>query len=138
MNLDFKNNSFDMVCGVSILHHLDYEKALKETYRVLKKGGKIFFTEPNIVNPHMFLAHNISFLRKRMELSPYEIAFTRWQLANVLHGVGFKNIAVKNYDFLHPKVPSWAITQAEKVGSFLEALPVVKEISGSLIVYAEK
>lgn len=137
-NLRLKNNSFNIVCGVSILHHLDYEKALREAYRVLNKGGKIFFTEPNILNPHMFLAHKIGYLRKKMELSPYEIAFTKWQLISTLKKAGFRNITVQNYDFLHPKTPKFAIKFSETIGSILERLPLIKEISGSFIICATK
>ena len=37
--LKFPENSFDIVCGSGILHHLDLEKSMKEIYRVLKSGG---------------------------------------------------------------------------------------------------
>ena len=40
--LSFDDNSLDYVNGISILHHLDYKNALKETYRVLKKGADFF------------------------------------------------------------------------------------------------
>ena len=37
--LDFEDGSFDVVIGSSILHHLNLNPALKEVYRVLKRGG---------------------------------------------------------------------------------------------------
>ncbi len=40
--LPFKNNSFDCVCSMGVLHHTpDTKKALDEVYRVLKPGGRL-------------------------------------------------------------------------------------------------
>ena len=49
--LDFPDNTFDIVFGREILHHLDYEIATKEMARVLKPGGQIVFLEPLGRNP---------------------------------------------------------------------------------------
>lgn len=49
--LDFPDNHFDFVYGVAILHHLDFETALKEIARVTKPGGRILFVEPLRLNP---------------------------------------------------------------------------------------
>lgn len=56
--MSFKNKSFDIVCGTSILHHLQLDKTLKELTRVLKNDGIAIFIEP--------LGHNpaINFYRK--------------------------------------------------------------------------
>jgi len=54
-NLSFSDNNFDTIVGSSILHHLEVNKALSEFHRVLKPGGTLFFTEPNMVNPQVFL-----------------------------------------------------------------------------------
>src|SRR3989344_2016907 len=104
--LDYKDNSIDVVCGISILHHLNTERALKEAYRVLKPGGRLFFTEPNLVNPLVFLGLNLYYLRKKMEFSPDETALLRWNLSSMLEKIGFRKVVVKNYDFLFPLIPS--------------------------------
>lgn len=49
--LDFEDNSFDVVFGKAILHHLDYAVALDEINRVLKPGGTMVFMEPLDMNP---------------------------------------------------------------------------------------
>lgn len=134
----FLNKQFDLVCGVAILHHLNLEPALKEIYRVLKKGGEIFFTEPNLLNPNIFLDLNIKYLRKKMGFSPNEVAFKRWELKRSLKKVGFKNIEVNNIDFLHPLTPVFLIGLVEKVGKLMEKTPLLKEASGSLMIYAQK
>lgn len=45
-NMAFKNETFDLICGVAILHHLDLNKSLSEIRRVLKNGGYALFIEP--------------------------------------------------------------------------------------------
>jgi ubiquinone/menaquinone biosynthesis C-methylase UbiE len=50
-NLEFADESFDMVFGSSILHHLDFVRALDEIQRVLKPQGRILFVEPLDNNP---------------------------------------------------------------------------------------
>lgn len=44
--LDYPTESFDLVAGTDILHHVDIGRALAETLRVLKKGGLAIFHEP--------------------------------------------------------------------------------------------
>jgi len=49
--LDFPDAHFDFVFGVAILHHLEFEVALREIARVTKPGGRILFVEPLRLNP---------------------------------------------------------------------------------------
>ena len=62
-NLEFDNDSFDVVCEGAILHHLDLNKALNEISRVLKPNGKAFFVEAlghNLfINLYRYLTPNL-------------------------------------------------------------------------------
>jgi ubiquinone/menaquinone biosynthesis C-methylase UbiE len=78
---EFKTGSFDFIVGSSCLHHLDVNSALKEFTRLLKPGGGIMFTEPNMMNPQVALIKNVPFIKRRVGDSPDEIAFFRWQIA---------------------------------------------------------
>ena len=49
--MKFEDNSFDIVCGTGILHHLHLHKALRELTRVLNPTGKAIFIEPMGHNP---------------------------------------------------------------------------------------
>ena len=49
--LKFEDGVFDLVIGDGILHHLNFEQALIEVQRVLKKGGVAIFKEPLADNP---------------------------------------------------------------------------------------
>jgi SAM-dependent methyltransferase len=49
--LDFPDDTFDVVCGTAIIHHLDLHKAYSEIARVLKPDGLAVFMEPLGHNP---------------------------------------------------------------------------------------
>jgi SAM-dependent methyltransferase len=138
MQMSFLNNEFDCVWGSSVLHHLDVDLALKEMYRVLKPGGSLIFAEPNMMNPQIFIQKNVPFIKKWMGDSPDEIAFIRWKLNRLMQQVGYKEIRIFPYDFLHPATPKILIKPVRAVGQLFEKIPVIREIAGSLIIYAKK
>ena len=49
--LDFPADSFGLVCGTGILHHLDLDRAYGEIARVLRPDGRAVFVEPLGHNP---------------------------------------------------------------------------------------
>ena len=136
--MPYHTGSFDMVIGNSILHHIPVNECLKETLRVLKPGGRIFFFEPNMMNPQVALEKNVRFIGKRLQNSEDETAFFRWSLAAMLRSAGFHNASVVPFDFLHPGVPEAMINLMDSLGRGLEKISIVKEISGSLIISASK
>jgi len=136
--MTFDDNNFDYVIGSSVLHHLDINKALKEIYRVLKPGGKIVFTEPNMLNPQIAIQKNVKYIKKRLGDSPDESAFFKWDIENKLKNNGFINTKAKPFDFLHPLVPNLFVSIIAFVGGTLEIIPFVKEIAGSLYIKGEK
>lgn len=58
--LDYEDNSFDIVFGFAILHHLELETALPELHRVLKPGGYAIFSEPLEGNPALKVYRNMT------------------------------------------------------------------------------
>jgi len=44
--LPYDDQTFDVIVGVDILHHVDIAGSIKECLRVLKPGGHAFFKEP--------------------------------------------------------------------------------------------
>ncbi len=49
--LPFGDDSFDVVYGHGVLHHLELREAMHEVRRVLRPGGQAFFIEPLGYNP---------------------------------------------------------------------------------------
>jgi ubiquinone/menaquinone biosynthesis C-methylase UbiE len=48
---DFPDDSFDLIVGTAILHHLELRTALVELRRILRPGGSAMFNEPMWHNP---------------------------------------------------------------------------------------
>ncbi|MEM6997429.1 MAG: class I SAM-dependent methyltransferase [Patescibacteria group bacterium] len=72
----FDDNTFDYIFGRSILHHLDWEIALKEIERILKPGGIAVFTEPLNINPFAKLLRAITKSARTHD----ELALQLWHL----------------------------------------------------------
>lgn len=136
--LDFSDASFDSIVGNSVLHHLDLTKALPEMMRVLKPNGRMFFTEPNMLNPQIALEKNVKFIGRRLMNSPDETAFFRWRLARMLRAQGLINVDIRPFDFLHPGTPFRLIPAVQRLSSFLSLVPLLREAAGSLQIYAER
>jgi ubiquinone/menaquinone biosynthesis C-methylase UbiE len=54
-DLQFPDNSFEVICGVGILHHLDLNRAYAELARTLSPKGSAIFIEPLGYNPFINL-----------------------------------------------------------------------------------
>ncbi len=136
--MSFDDESFDAVIGSSVLHHLDIRASLSEIHRVLKRGGRMAFAEPNMMNPQIVFERSTPVVRRWLGVSPEETAFFRWRLAARLREFGFDDVRVEPYDFLHPSVPTPFIPIVRRIGGVLEFLPLVREIAGSLIISARR
>lgn len=130
--LPYKDNTFDVVAGNSILHHIPLEEAIPEIIRVSKKGAKIWFSEPNFLNPQILVQKNVPFIKKLMQDSEDERAFFKWEISTELRKYGFKDIDVQPYEFLHPLIPESQIDKFAKFCIFLEKIPLVRELAGSI------
>ena len=91
-NLTFPDNSFDVVYGGAILHHLDIKKTIGHIHRVLRPGGIILFLEPLNRNPlyriyrwlnpnertpdeHALVNKDMMIINKKFKLKPYYFDF---------------------------------------------------------------
>ncbi len=131
--MPFQGTTFDAIYGSSILHHLNLEAALREVLRVLRPGGRIVFTEPNIWNPQIAYTFLIG-PRERFGLSPDEMAFSRFHARGVLLRLGFTDVSVRTFDFLHPSTPPSLIERMARLTHVIEAIPGVRELAGSLLI----
>ncbi len=137
-DLSYADGQFDSVVGSSVLHHLEINQALRQIFRVLKPGGRICFTEPNMLNPQIAIQKNVLPIKKRLGDSPDETAFFRWSLRHWLERTGFREVQIETFDFLHPKVPPNWIPTVQNLSNLLEKLPLLREIAGSLYLRAAK
>ena len=59
-HMDFPANTFDIVCGGAILHHLALEEAYSEIARVMDPAGRALFIEPLGYNPFINLYRRLT------------------------------------------------------------------------------
>ncbi|MCW8139982.1 MAG: class I SAM-dependent methyltransferase [Planctomycetota bacterium] len=129
-----EGRTFDAFYCVSVLHHLDLDRALPAIAAHLRPGARFAVSEPNLDNPlnrwHYFTPDLER--RARLGVSASEMAFTREELADALARHGFRPERVEHRDFLHPRTPRRLIPAVRGVEAALERLPGVRRLSGSL------
>jgi 2-polyprenyl-3-methyl-5-hydroxy-6-metoxy-1,4-benzoquinol methylase len=136
--LGLRAGSFDVVLGVSVLHHVDLPRTLAEIGRVLRPGGHIAFSEPNMLNPQVAVQQNSRVLKRLVGGTPHETAFTRWGMTAALRRHGFADTRIVPFDFLHPLIPRRAIPALARLGAAAERTPLLREIAGSLLITATR
>jgi ubiquinone/menaquinone biosynthesis C-methylase UbiE len=136
----FSDNTFDIIYGAGILHHLDISLCLKELHRVLKPGGRFLFIEPLGTNPL------INFYRK---LTPHSRSKDEHPLINrdfQLIRNSFSKLRIKYYGFFTliffpiytaPR-KSLIFKILKKVDQFLFKFEIFKKFAWSVLIIAEK
>jgi 2-polyprenyl-3-methyl-5-hydroxy-6-metoxy-1,4-benzoquinol methylase len=133
------DGSFDAVIGSSVLHHLDIETALIKIYTLLRPGGFMCFTEPNMLNPQVFIERKFRFLLPCLwYVSADETAIVRWKFRDLLIKTGFEKIEIMPFDWLHPATPLPLIRLIGNIGKLLENTPVLREFAGSLYIQCRR
>jgi ubiquinone/menaquinone biosynthesis C-methylase UbiE len=136
-HLDLADASVAGVVGQMILHHLPIEAALREVARLLTPGGRIAFYEPNIVNPVHFLQKKVPGFRPRHD-TPGETALYAPTIRRMLWRLGFSRVSVTPCEFVVNRMPAPLTPYAERVSRSMERVPLVRELGGSLRIYAER
>ena len=143
-NLTFPDESFDIVYGGAILHHLDIEKTLNHIHRVLKPGGRILFTEPLNINPifriyrklnpkertpdeHALVLSDFKLIKEKFTFDHYFFDFF-----SVIFGfISLKIFGDKNYD-------NWINRFAYKLDVLLSKIPFLHVLFARVIIYGQK
>jgi SAM-dependent methyltransferase len=119
--LPYADESFDIVLGRAILHHLDVELAWKDLYRVLKFGGRGVFVEPMGMNPVLnFVRDYIPYPHKNPRGADRPLNYRqieRW-------GEGFSKFCFKEIQLL---------SMLERGLGFKKKLPVLRNIDDVLL-----
>ncbi|HEX8524840.1 MAG TPA: class I SAM-dependent methyltransferase [Tepidisphaeraceae bacterium] len=127
---------FDAVVGSSVLHHLEVEAALRKIHALVRPGGAMAFAEPNMLNPQIAIQKNIPAVKRWSGDSPDETAFVRFSLRRLLEQIGFVDIRITPFDWLHPSTPKPVIPLVRAMGNLVERVPGVREFAGSLVIAA--
>jgi len=93
MNTTFENETFSLIRGSAILHHLDLKISLNEIKRILKKGGEAIFFEPLGMNPAITLYRKFTPQARTVDERP----FTRKEIKQIKEI--FPNAKIRYYSF---------------------------------------
>jgi SAM-dependent methyltransferase len=139
-SLEFPDASLDLVFGRAVLHHLDYERALRGVHRVLRPGGAAVFMEPLRDNPAFKLVRALTPAARTADELPLSRAQIEW--ADRLFGsgthryVGLASAAVGAVtSFLPLRADNAALRAADRVDLRLEATPLRYWMSQVVLVW---
>jgi SAM-dependent methyltransferase len=93
MNTIFENETFGLIRGSAILHHLDLKISLNEIKRILKIDGKAIFFEPLGMNPIITLYRKLTPEARTVDERP----FTKKDI-NQIKEI-FPNAKIRYYSF---------------------------------------
>jgi len=128
---------FDAIVGVSVLHHVNMELCLKNTFSLLKPGGRFAFSEPNLANPQIWAERNIGFVKRWRHTTEHETAFRVKPLRRMLEASGLRVDVCEPFEFLHPSTPRLLIGAVKTLERFLEWTPL-RAIAGSIRVAGQR
>ena len=123
--------AFDAIVGVSVLHHVNMELCLRNTFSRLERGGRFAFSEPNMANPQVWAMKNIGFVGRWLHETPHEGAFHARELRTLFEAAGLDVDVCEPFDFLHPATPALLIGAVKHAERLLEATRL-RAIAGSV------
>jgi SAM-dependent methyltransferase len=135
---DLPPESFDYVVGTAILCHDLYPENLSVIRRLLKPGGQILFFEANYWNPQVAIKNILPWLGRWAGEAPCQLALRKYRLLKVASQQGFIEIDVIPFDIIHPLTPLFLLPLLRSVAFVLEHAPVIKELCGTLYIFAKK
>ena len=134
--LPFEDKSFNAVfCGAVLYQFPDLAEPLTEINRVLVKDGLLFISEPNSWNPMGFIQYHTKSTEewKRGDPRPLSYLYIKRKLIQT----GFKCLKRRGINFSPIEAKGiWRL--ARIIEPYVESLPLVHLLGGSLLITAKK
>jgi dolichol-phosphate mannosyltransferase len=135
---DLPAESFDYVVGTAIICHDRYRENLRVLHRLLKPGGQLLFFEANFWNPQVLVKSVVKPVGRWAGNAECQIGMRRWKLVQEASRSGYVELEVIPYDILHPRAPASLIPAIQSTAYLLERMPAVRDLCGTLYVWARK
>ncbi len=135
---DLPAESYDYIVGTAILCHNQYGRNLRKLLRLLKPGGQILFFEANHWNPQVFVKNAIPAIGRWAGQAACQAPMRKFKLMKIASEQGYTNIQVIPFDILHPRLPKRLIALVQNASYILEHAPLLREICGTLYIWARK
>lgn len=135
---DLPAESFDYVVGTAIICHDRYAENLRLLHRLLKPGGQLLFFEANFWNPQVLVKSVVRPVGRWAGNAECQIGMRRWKLLQEASRSGYVELEVIPYDILHPRAPAKLIPAIQSTAYLLERVPAVRDLCGTLYIWARK
>jgi SAM-dependent methyltransferase len=132
-----EGRDFDAIVGVSVLHHVDLDLCLRNTFGLLVPGGRFAFSEPNMANPQVWAERHVGVVRRARHVTEHETAFRVDELRRAFDSHGLLVERCEPFEFLHPSTPRRLIGAVRRVERVLEQTPA-RAIAGSIRIAGRK
>ncbi len=124
-SLEFKDRSFSKVAARMVFHHIleDTQKAMDECYRVIKKGGKMVFSEGVPPSEHVmpFYIEMFKFKEKRL-------TFMDNDLLTLMRRSGFTNIRESIFWMPQASIKNWLDNSGLDTETQVEIMQMHREL----------
>lgn len=106
-SMNYDNETFNLVIGRGIIHHLDLKVSLLEIKRVLKKGGTAVFLEPLDANPLLKIFRILTPFARTPDEKPLSRKDLNWirknfQVSSSYYGIISAPVAILTSIILRP------------------------------------
>lgn len=135
---DLPAETFDYVVGTAIICHDRYGENLRALHRLLKPGGQLLFFEANFWNPQVLVKSVVPPIGHWAGNAECQIGMRRWKLVQEASRAGYVELDVIPYDILHPRAPAGLIPAIQSTAYLLERMPGIRDLCGTLYVWARK
>ena len=137
--LCFKDQSFDLIFGSDILHHLDIGPSISEMRRVLRKGGWGYFKEWHTNTFLTLISYVFKKFSRRGEYTPHEKPLSKDDLDKLRKQ--FKTVTFSYFDLAARRISlgRMVLVKAQRIDYFLlRWFPFLKPWSGSVVIAYQK
>ncbi len=142
---NLRSNSVDIIIFSGVLHHFNnFFPAVKEAYRVLRKGGRVFGYDPNKRNPIMWLYRDKkSPIHSTKGKTENERLLTSEEINHIFRQAGFRNVMVYaisgiGVKYVESEMAKLALPVYNAIEYLADKTPFVSRYGSFLISKGEK
>ena len=142
-DMNYLDETFDLVVGRGIIHHLDLKVSLLEIKRVLKKGGSALFMEPLDANPLLKILRFLTPFARTPDEKPLTKKDLRWVAKNfyvksTFYGILSAPVAIMTSLFLRPYPSNVFLKLSDFVERYINKIKILHPYNQYVLLNVKK